>query len=243
MKEITQQLNSRFKDTPTHEILRYFLTQYRGEVALSTSFGAEDQVLTDMIATIYPQANIFTLDTLMLPVETYYTMGMTNLKYGITVRTYSPSPDEVQRLHQEQGVNGFYDSVEKRKACCHVRKMEPLKRALENVDVWITGLRAEQSVTRENMQLFEYDEAHDVIKLNPLIAWNTNEVWAYIKNNSVPYNELHDLGYPSIGCAPCTRAVEEGADLRSGRWWWEDPEHKECGLHLNHAPQDNRQNA
>lgn len=243
MKEIIQQLNTRFKVTSTHEILRYFLTQYRGEVALSTSFGAEDQVLTDMIATIYPQANIFTLDTLMLPVETYYTMGMTNLKYGITVQTYSPDPDEVQRLHKEQGVNGFYDSVEKRKACCHVRKMEPLQRALKDVDVWITGVRAEQSVTRENMQLFEYDAAHDVIKLNPLIAWNTNEVWAYIKNNSVPYNELHDLGYPSIGCAPCTRAIEEGADLRSGRWWWEDPEHKECGLHLNHAPQDNRQNA
>lgn len=243
MEEIIHQLNRRFENISTHEILRYFLTQYRGEVALSTSFGAEDQVLTDMIATIYPQANIFTLDTLMLPVETYYAMGMTNLKYGITVRTYSPDPDDVQRLHQEQGVNGFYDSVEKRKACCHVRKMEPLKRALENVDVWITGLRAEQSVTRENMQLFEYDEAHDVIKLNPLIAWNTNEVWAYIKNNSVPYNELHDLGYPSIGCAPCTRAVEEGADLRSGRWWWEDPEHKECGLHLNHAPLNNRQNA
>ncbi len=242
LKEI-ERLNREFKDSAAHEILHYLLKEYQGEVALSSSFGAEDQVLTDIMINIDPQANIFTLDTGMLPPETYYTMGMTNLRYGITVTTYLPDHNAVQQLYLDQGVNGFFESIEKRKACCYVRKMEPLKRALENVDVWITGLRAEQSITRENMQLFEFDEAHEVIKFNPLIGWSTGDVWEYIKKNNIPYNELHDLGYPSIGCAPCTRAIEEGADIRSGRWWWEDPEHKECGLHLNHAPLDNRQNA
>ena len=137
----------------------------------------------------------------------------------------------VEELYKNQGINGFYESIENRKACCFVRKIRPLQRALKGLEVWITGLRASQSVTREQMQLVEYDESNKVIKLNPLLAWSEQDVWDFIKENKVPYNKLHDQGYPSIGCAPCTRAVKEGDDIRSGRWWWENPEHKECGLH------------
>ncbi|MFA6789686.1 MAG: phosphoadenylyl-sulfate reductase, partial [Arcobacteraceae bacterium] len=147
------------------------------------------------------------------------------------VDVYFPNAQDVEELYKNQGINGFYESIENRKACCHVRKIRPLQRALKGLEVWITGLRAAQSVTREAMQLVEYDESNRVIKLNPLLAWSEKEVWDFIKENKVPYNKLHDQGYPSIGCAPCTRAVKEGDDIRSGRWWWENPEHKECGLH------------
>jgi phosphoadenosine phosphosulfate reductase len=158
-------------------------------------------------------------------------MDNTNLKYGIKVDVYFPEAKEVEELYKTQGINGFYESIENRKRCCFVRKIQPLQRALKGLEVWITGLRASQSVTREQMQLVEYDEANQVIKLNPLLAWSEQDVWNFIKENKVPYNKLHNQGYPSIGCAPCTRAVKEGEDIRSGRWWWENPEHKECGLH------------
>jgi phosphoadenosine phosphosulfate reductase len=184
-----------------------------------------------MILTIDKTAKIFTLDTGRLPYETYSVMDNTNLKYGIKVDVYFPEAKEVEELYKTQGINGFYESIENRKRCCFVRKIQPLQRALKGLEVWITGLRASQSVTREQMQLVEYDEANGVIKLNPLLAWSEQNVWDFIKENKVPYNKLHDQGYPSIGCAPCTRAVKEGEDIRSGRWWWENPEHKECGLH------------
>lgn len=138
---------------------------------------------------------------------------------------------EVQNLYATQGVNGHYESIENRKRCCNIRKIEPLKRALEGLEVWITGLRSAQSITREEMKLVEWDEAFNLIKVNPLINWSEEEVWNYIKTNHVPYNKLHDQGFPSIGCAPCTRAIKDGEDVRAGRWWWETPEHKECGLH------------
>lgn len=137
----------------------------------------------------------------------------------------------VEELYQTQGINGHYESIDNRKRCCNIRKIEPLKRALENVDIWITGLRASQSITRIDMPLVEYDAAFNVIKVNPLIKWSETDVWDYIKENRVPYNKLHNKGFPSIGCAPCTRAIKEGEDVRAGRWWWENPEHKECGLH------------
>ncbi len=232
MREKIEKLNAEFKNVDIKELLEYFLKEYRGKIALSSSFGAEDQVLTDLILKIDNEANIFTLDTGRLPYETYDVMDRTNLKYKTKIKVYFPRSKDVEKLYQEQGINGFYDSVENRKECCYARKIAPLKRALEGIDVWITGLRAEQSLTRENMQLFEWDEGNSVIKLNPLIFWSEADVWNYIKKNSVPYNALHEKGYPSIGCAPCTRAVEEGADIRSGRWWWESPEHKECGLHI-----------
>jgi len=231
MKKIIEELNSKFKDSNAQEVLKYLLSDKTKNTALSSSFGAEDQVLSDMMLNIDKDANIFTLDTGRLPYETYSVMDETNLKYGIKVNVFFPKNENVEELYQKQGINGFYESIEKRKACCFARKIEPLQRALKSVDVWITGLRASQSITREEMQMFEYDEGNDVIKVSPIISWDEDDVWNYIQEKNVPYNKLHTQGYPSIGCAPCTRAVEDGEDIRSGRWWWENPEHKECGLH------------
>lgn len=231
MLEIVQQLNKQFSHASTAEILEYFLQTYSNKIALSSSFGAEDQVLTHMLLSMDKNAKIFTLDTGRLPYETYSVIDSTNLKYGIKVDVYFPDANDVEDLYKKQGINGFYESIENRKTCCHIRKIKPLHRALQGLEVWITGLRASQSITREAMQLVEYDENFKILKINPLIAWSEKEVWDFIKENKVPYNKLHDQGYPSIGCAPCTRAVKEGDDIRSGRWWWENPEHKECGLH------------
>ena len=228
--ETIEELNKKFKNSSPEEVLEYFLSK-NNNIALSSSFGAEDQVLTHMMLKIKNDANIFTLDTGRLPYETYDVMDRTNLKYNIKVNVFFPNSDNVEKLYQKQGINGFYESVENRKNCCFVRKLEPLKRALENVNIWVTGLRAEQSITRKDMQMFEYDESNDLIKLNPLINFTEKQVWDYILKNNVPFNKLHSQGYPSIGCAPCTRAIKEGEDIRSGRWWWENPEHKECGLH------------
>ncbi len=231
-----QGLNNKFLDADPKEILEYFFKIYGSEIALSSSFGVEDQVLTHMLVSIDKNANIFTLDTGRLHPQTYSVMDATNLKYGIKVNVFFPNTKRVEGLYKAQGINGFYQSIENRKECCFIRKIEPLQRALSDVSVWITGLRASQSVTREELNVVEYDEVNKVIKVNPLLHWSESEVWNFIKKNKVPYNSLHDEGYPSIGCAPCTRAVEAGEDVRSGRWWWENPEHKECGLHLKTIP-------
>lgn len=222
----------KFKNSCAKEILEYFLKEYGTKAALSSSFGVEDQVLTHIMLNIDKKANIFTLDTGRLHPQTYSVMDATNLKYGVKVNVFFPKTEAIENLYKEQGINGFYESMENRKVCCYVRKIEPLQRALGELDVWITGLRASQSVTRENLNVIEYDEINKVIKVNPILDWSEEEVWNFIKEHKVPYNSLHDEGFPSIGCAPCTRAVEEGADVRSGRWWWENPEHKECGLHI-----------
>lgn len=232
IEETIKDLNKKLKNKKPEEVLEYFLMQYKQKAALSSSLGAEDQVLTNMMLEIDQNANIFTLDTGRLNPETYSVMDATNLKYNIKINVYFPKNQDVQDLYQEQGINGFYESIEKRKACCYIRKMEPLKRALKPLEIWITGLRASQSITRENLEIIEYDANNKVIKVNPLLFWSEEDVWTYIKKNHVPYNKLHDQGFPSIGCAPCTRAIKDGEDLRSGRWWWENPEHKECGLHI-----------
>jgi phosphoadenosine phosphosulfate reductase len=229
--EKVNELNKKLQDSSADEIIKYFLDEYKDEAALSSSFGAEDQVLTHMMLNLTKDANIFTLDTGRLPLETYSVMDNTNLKYNIKVNVFFPNNEDVEKLYKNQGINGFYESIANRKFCCNVRKIEPLKRALKPLKVWITGLRAAQSVTRVEMPLVEWDENFQVIKVNPLISWSEKDVWDFIKANKVPYNKLHDQGYPSIGCAPCTRAVKDGEDIRSGRWWWENPEHKECGLH------------
>ncbi|MDD5156810.1 phosphoadenylyl-sulfate reductase [Sulfurimonas sp.] len=232
MKENITTFIKQFEGYSARETLEMFLKTYKGQVSFSTSFGAEDQVLTDMIFKIDKEVSIFTLDTGRLPQSTYDVMGSTNLKYNRKITVYFPESKDVEKLYYEQGANGFYESVQNRKECCYARKIAPLKRALNGVDIWITGLRAEQSVTREEMRLFEWDEGNALIKFNPLVSWSEKDVWEYIKNNKVPYNALHDKGYPSIGCEPCTRAVKEGEDIRSGRWWWENSRHKECGLHI-----------
>lgn len=224
-------LNQKFSTLSPQEIISFCLNRFHGHIALSSSLGLEDQVLTDMICKIDKSTRIFTLDTGRLFPETYLLIDKTNMKYGIKIEVLFPDREEVEKLVTEYGINCFYDSVENRKRCCKIRKINSLMRAFKNLDCWICGLRHEQSVTRKNVQIIEYDELNGLIKLNPIVNWSEEEVKKYIKSNQVPYNILHDRGFPSIGCQPCTRAVKEGEDIRAGRWWWENPEHKECGLH------------
>jgi len=224
-------LNQRYKNSTAEELLRDFLTEYKGKIALSSSLGLEDQVLTNMICRIDKHIKIFTLDTGRLFPETYDLIHRTNQKYGIKMQVYFPEASQVEEMVNEKGINLFYESIENRKQCCGIRKMVPLKRAFAGLDVWICGLRKDQSVTREKMKAIEWDETNALIKLNPLIDWTETQIRDYIKTNKVPYNPLHDKGFPSIGCQPCTRAIMEGEDIRAGRWWWENPDTKECGLH------------
>ena len=197
----------------------------------ATSFGAEDMVLLHLIAEHARKIEVFSLDTGRLPEETYRLMSAVRNRYPVAVRVYAPDSSALETYVDRNGPNAFYNSVAQRKECCHIRKVEPLRRALSGRKAWVTGLRREQSPTREGLEVREWDEGNGLYKFNPLLDWNWDEVRAYIATNSVPYNELHDRGYPSIGCAPCTRAVEDGRDIRSGRWWWEDTDSKECGLH------------
>jgi len=228
IKEYNDLLNGK----PASEVIRFFTSDYPiGRVGFSTSLGLEDQVLTQIIASINPEMYMFTLDTGRLFPETYDLLDITQKRYRVSIQTFFPDYHSVEKMVNQKGINLFYESVENRKLCCHIRKIEPLKRALENVDVWISGLRREQSVTRHKARLVEFDKPNGKIKVNPLIDWSLDEVWNYIKANNIPYNPLHDQGFPSIGCLPCTRAIEPGEDIRAGRWWWEHPEHKECGLH------------
>jgi phosphoadenosine phosphosulfate reductase len=176
---------------------------------------------------------VFTLDTGRLNQETYDCMDAIRERYGVKIEVFFPEAGAVEKLVRENGMNLFYDSVDLRKSCCAARKVEPLNRALKDLDAWMTGLRREQAVTRADVRKIEVDKDHGgIVKINPLVDWSHEEVWAYIRKNNVPYNRLHKQGYPSIGCAPCTRAVEPGEDLRAGRWWWENRNTKECGLHL-----------
>jgi len=225
------ELNSKFENATPQEIIAYFLQEYKGKIALASSLGAEDQVLTDMILKIDPTARIFTLDTGRLFPETYDVIAATNQKYNTKIEVFFPDATKVQNMVNEKGINLFYESIENRKLCCHVRKMEPLERAFAGMSAWICGLRREQSVTRKDTQYVEWDVNNQLVKINPLNLWTEQQVWDYIKQNDVPYNLLHDKNFPSIGCQPCTRAVNPGEDVRAGRWWWELPENKECGLH------------
>lgn len=203
-----------------------------GEITFANSFGAEDMVLTDIIMTGGLPIEIFSLDTGRLPAETYALIGEVEKRYGATLRIYFPESGAVETFVRAHGINAFYDSVALRKVCCQVRKIGPLGRALAGKKAWVTGLRAAQSVTRAGLPLREFDAGNGLEKFNPLSDWSETEVWAYIRLHQVPYNALHDQFYPSIGCAPCTRAIAVGEDVRAGRWWWENPETKECGLHV-----------
>jgi len=200
-------------------------------VTFANSLGAEDMVLTDIIDRYQLDIDMFSLDTGRLPQETYDLMQVVRERYKTPLRIYFPNVKQVEAYVAEHGVNGFYDSVELRKACCHIRKVEPLRRALQGKRAWITGMRSEQASTRSNLNVSAYDMDNRMQKVNPLLDWSNAEVWEYLKHYEVPYNKLHDKFYPSIGCAPCTRAITPGEDIRSGRWWWEAPENKECGLH------------
>ena len=230
-KEKVEQISKLLSGKPALDVLRWFLTEFDGKVAFSTSLGAEDQVIACMIASIDTSADIFTLDTGRLFPESYDLIDLTAKKYGLNIRVMFPQADKVEQMVNSGGINLFYESIENRKQCCHIRKIEPLKRAFMGLDAWICGLRHEQSITRKDIQLVEWDEANGLIKVNPLIEWSEKQVWDYIQANHIPYNKLHDQGFPSIGCQPCTRAILPGEDVRAGRWWWENPESRECGLH------------
>ncbi len=233
MKNQVDRLNQQFQDArDVQAVLDYFLNHFSGKIGFASSMGAEDQVLTDLIQKTNSQTKVFTLDTGRLPDETYDLIDQTRNRYpDLRLQVYFPRPDNVEMMVAEKGVNLFYESIADRKLCCFYRKVEPLRRALQGLDGWITGLRREQSVTRQQLKLVEFDEDNALLKINPLIHWTEDEVWKYLRQNRVPYNRLHDSNYSSIGCAPCTRAVPQGGALRDGRWWWENPEHKECGLH------------
>ena len=226
-------LNQQFEKSSAVAVLQWALKKFSPKIALASSFGAEDVVLIDILAKLDPKIRVFTLDTGRLNEETYEVMDKIRRKYGVRIESYFPDRTAVETLENKKGFYSFRESVENRKECCGIRKVEPLKRALKGMDAWVTGLRRAQSVTRENVNKIEADAAHPgLYKINPLADWSEKDVWNYIKKNQVPYNLLHDLGYPSIGCEPCTRAVKPGEDVRSGRWWWENSEHKECGIHL-----------
>lgn len=201
-------------------------------ITFANSFGAEDMVLTDIIVEAKLAIEIFSLDTGRLPAQTYTLMSDVENKYQIKPLVFFPKHEVVEAYVNEHGINAFYESIALRKACCHARKVEPLQRALAGKQAWVTGMRAEQATTRASLPTQEYDEGNQLEKFNPLSDWTEQEVWAYIRLHDVPFNQLHDQFYPSIGCAPCTRAVTMGEDIRAGRWWWEDPTSKECGLHV-----------
>lgn len=215
------------------EVLKQLAEAFPGKLTFSTSFSMEDQVITDQISQSGVPVSIFTLDTGRLFPETYSTWSRTLERYKLTIDAFYPNAEKIQEFVRSYGPNSFYESVENRKQCCHIRKVEPLKRALAGKAVWITGLRAEHSPGRNELNILEWDEGNQIIKYNPLLHWTTEEVWKYINQYNVPYNSLHDKGFVSIGCAPCTRAIRAGEDFRAGRWWWEDQSKKECGLHVH----------
>jgi phosphoadenosine phosphosulfate reductase len=222
-----------------HNILKWAIDTYGLRIGLASSFGAEDLVLIDMMVKINKEkTKVFTLDTGRLNQETYDVIDEIRRKYRIQIIVYFPEQNEVEQMVRIKGMNLMYESVENRKLCCEIRKVHPLNRALYNLDGWITGLRREQTIMRSDIKKIEIDYSHDnIVKVNPLADWTHEMVWDYIHKNNVPYNKLHDIGYPSIGCEPCTRAVNPKEDPRSGRWWWENAAHKECGLHWDPTKQ------
>lgn len=213
------------------EVLSFLAENFKDEIVFSTSFGWEDQVISDMIFSKDLNIKVFTLDTGRMFTETYYTWNRTLEKYQKPIHAYYPNEQKLQEMISAKGPSSFYESVENRKECCGIRKVEPLNRALKDQKIWITGIRADQSANREDMDWVEWDAAHQLIKVHPIFNWTLDDVKAYVNEHNVPYNPLHDKGFPSIGCQPCTRAVAPGEDFRAGRWWWENASKKECGLH------------
>ncbi|HEY8512894.1 MAG TPA: phosphoadenylyl-sulfate reductase [Cyclobacteriaceae bacterium] len=225
------ELKAELSSLPAEEGLRQLVGRVPpGTIKFSSAFGEEDQVITHLIATNNLPITIFTLDTGRLFQETYELMDRTRARYRITVDTYFPDAADVEQLVRTKGFNSFYESVENRKECCFIRKVKPLRRALQGATVWVTGLRAGQSANRQTFQVVEWDADLQLVKYNPLLHWSFDEMQAFIKANKIPVNSLHAKGFASIGCAPCTRAILPGEDIRAGRWWWEQTQ-KECGLH------------
>lgn len=231
MKAYLEEIAERIKNMDPIGAIAYLAELFPGQITFSTSFGWEDQVITDMIFANDLPVKVFTLETGRLFPETYYVWNRTLEVYQKPIHAYHPDAAALEDLVLKKGPNSFYESVENRKECCNIRKIVPLKRALAGNKCWVTGIRAEQSLNRTDMSNLEWDEQNQLIKFHPIFFWTLEEVKAYIRKNNIVYNTLHDKGFPSIGCAPCTRAVQEGEDFRAGRWWWEDQSKKECGLH------------
>ncbi len=240
-EDILAQVKSGEMDSWTPEqILRWGFENFSPRLSLSASFGSpEGMVILDIMHKINPdQSRVFTIDTGRLPQETYNLMDRVRDRYAMEVEVYFPDPEAVQKMVRGHGLNLFYESTEKRRLCCQIRKVEPLERALSGLDAWVAGLRRDQNVTRENVSAVEVDDLHGGrIKLNPLFNWTRDQVLDYVKQHSVPVNALHKEGYPSVGCTPCTRAIREGEDERAGRWWWEQAEDRECGIHVGYEEQ------
>ncbi len=229
-----QQLNNKL--TTPQEVLKWASDNLHPRLAIASSFGAEDVVVIDMLMKINSKARVFTLDTGRLNQETYDVMDEIRNKYNTNIEVMFPDSSEVEQMVRVNGMNLFYQSMGNRKLCCGIRKVHPLKKMLSTLDGWITGLRADQTEVRSSAQKIEIDSQHiGIIKINPIIEWTWDQTWDYIKKNNVPYNKLHNKGYPSIGCEPCTRAIKPGEPLRAGRWWWETDPQKECGLHSDHG--------
>ncbi len=230
--ELTQQIENK----TTLEQLHFLAEKFAGRIAFSTSFGQEDQVITDLIFRNNIPIKVFTLDTGRFFEETYKVWNKTLEKYNKSIYVFFPDKDEVENMVSKKGPYSFYESIDNRKECCNIRKVHPLTKALKGIDLWITGLRAEQSQARTELAFFSFDESFNTTKFNPLKDWSLDKAVDYLKNHQVPYNTLHDKGFISIGCSPCTRAIKKGDDIRAGRWWWEDKSKKECGLHDTVAP-------
>ena len=233
LKNKISKVADKMQNLSIDDMLKYLAETFKDEVTFSTSFSYEDQVITHKILRAALPIKIFTLDTGRLFPETYSVWSATNERYYTHIKAYYPDHPSIEKFVGEKGPNAFYESVENRKECCHIRKVEPLKRALKGNSVWITGLRAEHSSDRKDIPQVEWDETNSVIKYHPLMNWKFDEIKEYINQNKIPYSSLHDKGFVSIGCAPCTRAIKPGEDFRAGRWWWEDADKKECGLHVH----------
>ena len=228
-------LANRFEKKTATDILKWSIEKFGNRVALASSFGAEDVVIIDMMVKIdKSKTKILTLDTGRLNQETYDVMDEIRKRYNISIESYFPDSQQVEQMVRIKGFNLMYESIKNRKLCCEIRKVNPLNRSLASLDGWITGLRREQALSRLNIKKIEIDPTHNnILKINPIADWSEDMVWEYIKENAVPYNKLHDMGFPSIGCEPCTRAITKGENRRSGRWWWEESSQKECGLHID----------
>lgn len=230
-----KKLNLEFADKSAQDVLEWAVDNLHPRVSLASSFQAQGVVAIDMLMNINREARVFTLDTGRLNQETYDVMDAIRKRYGTKIEVVFPDKNEVEEMVRERGVNLFYQGKDNRLLCCDIRKVRPLNRYLANLDGWITSIRRDQTENRAGAMKFELDELHGgMLKVNPLVDWTSEQVWEYINKHKVPYNKLHDMGYPSIGCEPCTRAVKPGEDPRAGRWWWENDSDKECGLHFNH---------
>jgi len=225
-------LKNKTKGFTANQIIQFAYDTFKERVNFATSLGEEDQIITDMISKVAPGIEIFTLDTGRLHPETYDLLAKNQKRYPLNFKIYYPDTAAVEKMVRERGINLFYESIENRQMCCGIRKVEPLRRALKDVDAWICGLRREQSLTRRDIEIFEWDDNNERIKICPLAFWTLPDVKRYIKENNIDVNPLHAKGFVSIGCAPCTRAIKPGEDIRAGRWWWETPQQRECGLHF-----------